>query len=535
MAQGIFPARQELGVTPSTAVRANIDVRGTGGTGGAIGQAVIDVGTESIKLGRRFELIEAKTQLSESTVQSADEINRFFLELQGNDDPNTYGDEFNKLTERINAFAPKNSNAARVFNQNMATRSITLAKQTRTAAKDKHMQQAQAQDFLLLQKAKDSGEPADFGSYKAAVINGVKLGVYTAKEGESLLDDTDKEIEQAQKNTVFGIALSQRDEEGVLDTKAADTLVDASGLDENDKTDIRNQVENRSNQEKNRRDDAFKARTGEEDARLSELLLENQLTDQEIDLVDLESVGKQKTFEKNWKANWKEDLRKINILSEPASSVESVYDDLVVGSELVERGLKSPAEWETEFRDAWANGDLEKTDRRSLRKDDIVATKTMQNRSFTAQTDGASDARFALVEATEDQLASFITARDLKLKGKDFTAAEALTKAIQKGQIQRWNFGRYRDALRTQMSQNPEWSQKQIFTASDILINDFDKGFDVLVKEFDAANPTQAITKNPPDDTLADIWKDLSVDDKAKIWELRLRGATIEEIRGELP
>ncbi len=37
----ITQARQELGFTPSTAVRANIDVRGTGGIGGAVGQAVL--------------------------------------------------------------------------------------------------------------------------------------------------------------------------------------------------------------------------------------------------------------------------------------------------------------------------------------------------------------------------------------------------------------------------------------------------------------------------------------------------------------
>lgn len=207
---GVFEieeARKTLGFTPSTAVRAGFDP--TTDTG-AVGEAVAGLGTEAVNLGRRYEVIEAKTQLSESNVAAADEINRFFLELGGNDDPNTYGTEFNKLTKRISALAPRNPKAATVFAQNMATRSIALAKQTRTAAKDKLEQQAQAADFLLLQKAKASGKPEDFVKYKAAVINGVKLDVYDARAGELLLDNADKDADIAKKNTVFASAMSQK-------------------------------------------------------------------------------------------------------------------------------------------------------------------------------------------------------------------------------------------------------------------------------------------------------------------------------------
>jgi hypothetical protein len=531
MAKATFPIVRTRRTLPgaSTAVRANIP---TDTGAGLVGEAVASVGGAVSNLGAKYDLIQARSQLSESTVAASDIENAFFLELQGNNDPETYGESMEKLFADIDTLAPKNEKAAAMYNQQMAGRKLAIAKKTREGAQDKVISNAQSADFLLLQKAKETG---DFIPYKASIINGVKLGVYTAKEGEALLDDADIETKKAERNAVLGLAMSQRDEDGVLDVKAADAEVDASDLSEDAKIDAKNQIENKANQEKKRSDEAFAARTGEETERLSQLLNDGFLIEQEIDEVDLGAVGDQKNAEKKWKDNWKADLRAINKLSEPVSSVENVYDELVVGSEAVERGALSPAEWETAFNKAWANGDLSKEDRRSLRSKDIVATKTMQNRAFSAETDSASEARFRLVEATEDQLKSFITARDLKIKAKDFTGADALTKALQKGQIQRWNMGRFRDTLRKQISQNPEWSQAQIFAASDILTNEFDKDFDVLVKDFDLANPREAITKNPPDDVFSDIWKDLSFDDKAKIWELRMAGATTGEILGELP
>jgi hypothetical protein len=501
---------------------------------GVIGQAAAGLGTEVKDLGIRFDLIQAKSQLSDSMVHAANLTNSFFDTLGSNEDPETYGEELAKLNKQIESVTPENSRAAGVFRQNMATRSIQTAKLVRIAAEKKIERKSQTSDFLLLQTAKASGLEADFDVYEKAVINGVKLGVYDAKEGELLLDNADKDRDTAEKNEVFTRASSQRDEEGIMDVDRALAHVDAWDGPENDKADIRNQIQNKAAQEQKRSDEALANRTGEEDARLNDLLIENQLSDQEIELVDLGARGKQKTFEKNFKANWKTDLRKINALSEPLLSNENVYDDLVVGNGSVERGSMSPTEWETNFRNAWANGDLSRADRRALRSGDIVATKSMQNRAFLAQTDGSSQARSSLVEATEGQIQQFTTQRDLLNKSKDFTGAEAFTFALQKGQIQRWNFGRFRDELRTQMGQNEDWSQEQIFIASDILENQYDKDFDVLVAEFDAANPSKAITNTPPGEGFKDIWKGLSVEDKAKIWELRMFGESVESIIGEL-
>lgn len=199
MPHGIFPARQELGFTPSTAVRANIDTRtGAGAVGVAIGQA----GFAAIELGAKWALIDAKTQLSRSNIDASNRINEYFIELDGNDEPETYGALFESLTTDLTALAPKNKNAARVYNESLAKQMIQLGSQTRNAGKAKLQANAQEVDFLLLQKAKDSGEENDFLKYRTSVIGNLKLGdVYTATEAERLLDNARNEAELIGKKT----------------------------------------------------------------------------------------------------------------------------------------------------------------------------------------------------------------------------------------------------------------------------------------------------------------------------------------------
>lgn len=521
---GTFPitrARQELGFTPSTAVRANIDVRtGEGQVGAAIGQGLLGLGEE-------FTIINAKTQLSEQNVAASDEINKFFLELGANDDPETYPEQLNGLFSNLDSLSPKNSIAARAYNQRLASLKLSVAKDTREAAKKKIISNAQGADFLLLQKAKSSGE---FTSYKASVINGVKLGVYDAKEAESLLDDADRERDIKQKNDIFSVALAQRDEESnILDTDAANATINESGLDAGDRDDLLNRISTRAIQEKNQRDAAFETRAGNESERLGTLLADGELIQQEIDEVDLEAVGDQKTKEEAFKEKWRGLMRSTATRTEPVISDEPTYDRLTVGSELVKSGSLSPGAWEAQFAEANANGLLEKDDRRTLRSKDIVATQSMQNATFTQTT---ADNRAALVEASGSDIKALQDAQKLAVKLKDVDRLTALEKALQKSQIQQWNFGRYRTELRKQIGQNPEWSQKQIFTASDILIDDFDKPFDVLVTEFDNSNPNNAITTTPPDDAFKDIWSNLSQEDRALIWSERMAGTPVQVLLG---
>ena len=256
-----------------------------------------------------------------------------------------------------------------------------------------------------------------------------------------------------------------------------------------------------------------------------------ELTDETIDILDLQAIGKQKTAETAFKRQWKKILRENLKLGDPLVSNEDVYDSLTVGSELVERGAKSPAEWEGEFREALVNRHINPADRRTLRSKDIVATKTMQNSSFTQTT---VDNRGSLVQLREDEITAMISARDQAARLKDIKGVNILNFSLKKVQAQKWNYGRYRTDLRTQIAQNPEWSQKQIFIASSQLVEKYDIDDADLLTQFDTQSPDQSILLTPPDDRLNDVWEGLSQSDKAKIWEIRLNGGSIEEILGAL-
>ncbi len=234
-------ARQELGFTPITAVRANIDVRtGEGEVGVAIGQGLL-------ALGEQFQLINAKTQLSESDVAAAEATNRYFLELQGNDEPETYGTSMNSLFEEFGTLAPKDRRARAVYNRRTSNLMLSVAQKTRAAAKAKLKSKAQSADFMLLQKAKENG---DFTKYKASVINNTLLEVYDAKAAETLLDNADKERDIKEKNDTLGVALTQRDDEGILDVKEANKTIDAAKtLTTSEKIDLKNKITIRFNQE----------------------------------------------------------------------------------------------------------------------------------------------------------------------------------------------------------------------------------------------------------------------------------------------
>lgn len=516
----IKEARQTLGFTPTTAVRANIDTRtGEGQVGAAIGQGLL-------QLGEQFQLINAKTQLSESDVAAAEATNRYFLELQGNDEPETYGTSMNSLFDELGTLAPRDRRAKAVYNRRTSNLMLSIAQKTRAAAKAKLKSKAQTADFLLLQKAKENG---DFIKYKASVINNTKLEVYDAKAAETLLDNADKERDIKDKNDVLGLALTQRDIEGVIDVKEAKKTIDASvDLTTSEKIDLNNQVTNQSNQEKIQRDNEFANRMGNSAENFGTSLADNTLTEQQINDVDLGGIGDQKNREESFKEKWRKIFRDTMTRSEPLVSDESVYDALVVGNGLVERGTKQPSEWETEFAEANANGKLEREDRRNLRSKDIIATKSMQNRTFTdAKT---TTLRPRLVQARQGELAGLIEVREIALSDKDFKAADALNFNIKKAQAQEWNFGQAYRELRSQISQNPEWSQKQIFVASDIVAEDFDKDLDVLLRNFDEANPNQSILKTPPDREFEDIWQSLSQEDKSIIWSERMAGTSVREL-----
>ena len=222
-------------------------------------------------------------------------------------------------------------------------------------------------------------------------------------------------------------------------------------------------------------------------------------------------------------------LSKWNSAEVADVSDDAVYDELTQASEAVERGAMSPAAWEELYADK--KGKLDKDDKRTIRSGDIVATKTMQNRTFS---DAMIAARPTLVELTESDLGAIKLATRHAELVNDIAAVNMFNIAVKKNQAERWNFGRFRKELRSQIAQNSEWSQKQIFVAQETLTEQLDLPLDKLLREFDAQNPNRAIMKTPPNIDFKDIWSDLSIDDKSKVWELTMRGAPASAILAEV-
>ena len=222
-------------------------------------------------------------------------------------------------------------------------------------------------------------------------------------------------------------------------------------------------------------------------------------------------------------------FNKINSTKSAEESSELIYDRLTRSSESVERGDMSPADFEEQY--ANLKQYLTRTDQRDIRSKDVVATKTMQNRAFTDATAAATP---TLVERTETEMGAMIIARNNAETLKELDKVNFFNIAIKKNQAERWNMGQFRKELRSLMSQNPEWSQSQIFVAQEVLLDQHDKPVGELLKAFDGANPKRAITKTAPHKEFEDIWPDLSDEERAIIWAERMAGTPISVILGTL-
>lgn len=508
-ARGTLPGR-------ATQVRADMDVR-TGGQ--QVAQAWAGVGGAMADLGLKWDIMQADKQLAESKRLTREEMNRLSLSYEGNLDPDTYQKEFEKSLETIKGFAPKNKRASGAYGLWLDDNTLAWQKNVTKSRRARVEDNYRTEGFNLKAEAERTG---DVSKYRFHLVKGRLLGVYKAEEVAELSQDTRK---RAERNVINQLIRDGKTGFALEAIERAETLLPT------EKTALENSVTNRILQLRNLSNEAFDDRAGQAVEEWFKGLEEGTLTEAEIVETDLQAVGEQKTSEVTLKRQWQKILRDTVKLQEPLVSNEAVYDSLVVGSEQVERGAKSPAEWDLEYAQAWANGDLEREDRRGLRTKDIVATKTMQNRAFS---EGTTNNMSSLVELRDDELSGLIAARDNALRLKDLKTVNALNFSIKKAQIQKWNYGRFRTELRSQISQNESWSQKQIFAAADILTENYDKPIADLMLEFEKANPNQSILKTSPDEAFNDIWNDLPMEDKAKVWELRLMGVPIREILGAI-
>jgi len=515
---GNFNIQRARGTLPgrATQVRADLDVR-TGGQ--QIAQAISALGGAAADLGMKWDIMQAETQLAEAKRLTREEINRLSLSFEGNLNSDTFQAEYKKSLDMIKNFAPKNRRASRSYNLWLAERSPYWQEGVNKSRKARIDDNYKAEGFNLKAEAERTG---DVSKYRFHLVKGKLLGIYGAEEVAELSQDTRK---RAERNVINQLIRNGETTLAFETIERAETLLPA------EKTALENSVTNRILQLRNLSNEAFDDRAGKAVEGWFNALEKGTLTEGDIADTDLQAVGEQKATEVTLKRQWQKIVRDTIKLQEPLVSNESVYDSLVVGSEQVERGTKSPAEWDLEYAQAWANGKLEKEDRRGLRIKDIVATKTMQNRAFS---EGTINNLSRLVELRDDELSGLIAARDNALKLKDLQTVNALNFSIKKAQIQKWNYGKFRMELRSQITQNEGWSQKQIFAAADILVDNHDKPIADLMLEFEKANPNRSILKTPPDIKFKDIWKELPDEDKAKIWELRLMGVPVKEILGAI-
>lgn len=495
----------------SSAVRANLDVR-TGGQ--AIGAAIAGAGGALQALGEKWDLVEATTQLSKSRRQAKERMNALELELDGIDDTSLYDEKTSTALADLIKFAPKNRKAARKYQEFVNDIVPNVNEIVRGKAKAKRKDNFMAELFEKKVEAEKTGITSPF---EVMLAKGRIFGFLDKEDSAKMSHET---VLNAERNFVNELIRDGK-------TQEAFTAIDKSHLKATEKTALENSVTNRELQIRNLSNEAYQDRAGKAAGELYDLFTDGTLTDEVIDNIDLQAIGEQKTAEVAFKQKWKKILKDDLKLGDPLVSNDNIYDSLVVGSELVERGAKSPTEWEQEFTDALANRQLSREDRRDLRSKDIVATKTMQNRAFVSATDSTSDSRAALGGVTEDELTALMSARRDAVKLKDIPGVNFINLRFKKSQAQRYNFGRYKKDLRSVMAQNPEWSQGQIFTASEVLLDKYDKDDIDIIKDFDSANPGQAITTTPPSDSFKDFWKKLSFEDRAAIWSERMAGTPI--------
>jgi succinate dehydrogenase flavin-adding protein (antitoxin of CptAB toxin-antitoxin module) len=406
-------------------------------TGGReLAEAGAGFGGAIANLGVKYYNIQATTQSSQAERLAVEEMNRLSLSFEGNLDPETYLKEYEKSLKTIQSSTGAiltNKKAVVNFGLFLNSRQPRWENSVKDAQKARVVDNWMAELFDKKAGIEQSGIYGDFSKF---IAKGVSEGMMDKSDGV-------RTIIQTKTNAEKGI-INQFIRAGNIDS-AFEAIKSAKMLTPQEKTSLENSVTNRALQLRNLSNEAFDDRAGQATEKWFKSLEEGTLTDNEIITTDLQAVGEQKTSEVTLKRQWQKILRDTIKLTEPLVSNESVYDSLVVGSEQVERGTKSPAEWDLEYAQAWANGDLEKEDRRGLRVKDIVATKTMQNRAFS---EGTINNLSRLVELRDDELSGMVAQRDAAFKAEDYKTVNTLNFSIKKAQIQKWNYGRFRTDLR---------------------------------------------------------------------------------------
>ncbi|MCK5020387.1 MAG: hypothetical protein KAS32_25345 [Candidatus Peribacteraceae bacterium] len=168
-------APEKLGVVPTTAVRADLDVR-TGGR--ELAEAVAGFGGAIANLGLRWDLMQASTQLNEAKMFAEQEHTRLMLALPGLE-PDEHVKEYEKSLKVQQSFMPTNRRAAGAYRQLLNNFAPQQELNVKDATKAKLKDNERAVGFISQRRAIESG---DFADYFKHLEVGKKLGVYSAEE-----------------------------------------------------------------------------------------------------------------------------------------------------------------------------------------------------------------------------------------------------------------------------------------------------------------------------------------------------------------
>ena len=170
-------APEKLGVVPTTAVRANLDVR-TGGQ--ELAGAIAGFGGAIANLGLRWDIMQASTQLNEAKMKAKQEHTRLMLALPGLE-PDEHAKEYENSIKVQQGFIPTNRRAAGAYRQLLNDFAPQQELNVKNATKAKLKDNFRAIGFGLQQNAIRDG---DFIDYFAHLKAGEKalFSAYTAEE-----------------------------------------------------------------------------------------------------------------------------------------------------------------------------------------------------------------------------------------------------------------------------------------------------------------------------------------------------------------
>lgn len=178
-------APEKLGAVPTTAVRADMDVR-TGGR--ELAGAIAGFGGAIANLGLRWDLMQASTQLNEAKMKAKQEHIRLMLTLPGFE-PDEHAKEYKNSLKVQQGFMPTNRRAAGAYRKLLNDFAPQWELNVENATKAKLKDNFRAIGFGLQQDAIQGGDFVDYFKH-LAMSQKKTFAAYTAEQVAKYKQDT---------------------------------------------------------------------------------------------------------------------------------------------------------------------------------------------------------------------------------------------------------------------------------------------------------------------------------------------------------